>query len=81
MDDVRFRCFLSNSKRSLLEVIKANSSPEKKAVKSSVNRMNMKLSKIRFSLGYNKLSFAKIQFSTNLELTNIEFTNKKIRCN
>ena len=45
--DGRLRCFLSNSKRSLLDVTKAISRPEKKAEKSNANNINEKLSKIR----------------------------------
>ena len=45
IEDVRFRCFLSNSKRSLLEVTKAISNPEKNAEKSKVSRIYEKLLK------------------------------------
>lgn len=44
MDDVRLRCFLSSSKRSLLEDTNAISIPEKNAEKSNDKRMKEKLS-------------------------------------
>jgi len=47
MDDVMLRCFLSSSKRSLLDVTKAISSPEKKAEKTSVKIIKDIVFKIR----------------------------------
>ncbi len=64
MEDVRFRCFLSNSKRSLLEVTKAISNPEKNAEKINVSKMSIKLSKIIFALKFSYRLSAKIQFFT-----------------
>ena len=64
MDEVRLRSFLSNSKRSLFEVTKAISNPEKKADKSSVINIYMKLSKIGFAEIFSKLLAAKIQLFT-----------------
>lgn len=44
MDDVRLRCFLSSSNRSLFEDTNAISIPEKNAEKSNDKRMKEKLS-------------------------------------
>ena len=46
MEDVRLRCFLSNSNRNLFEVTKAISNPEKKAERSKVKTMKEKLFKM-----------------------------------
>ncbi len=64
MEDVRFRCFLSNSKRNLFEVTKAISNPEKNAEKINVSKMSTKLSKIILSLKYDCRLSAKIQSFT-----------------
>jgi hypothetical protein len=47
IDEVRLRCFLSNSKRSLFELTKAISNPEKKAEKSNVKIISVKFPKTR----------------------------------
>jgi len=46
MDEVRFCCFLSSSKRSLFDVTNAISNPEKKAESKSVRSMNEKRPKM-----------------------------------
>lgn len=78
MDDVRLRCFLSSSKRNLFEEINAISSPEKKADKSKVNRMKVKLSKIQVVKKFNCLLTAKILYFRKLQITCTENTNNKI---
>ena len=52
IEELRLGCFLSSSNRRRLELTKAISSPEKKAEKSSVNKIKVKLSKIDFLLIY-----------------------------
>ena len=46
IEEVRLGCFLSSSNRSRLELTNAISKPEKKAEKSSVSKIKVKLSKI-----------------------------------
>lgn len=69
MADVRFCCFLSSSKRSLFDVTKAISIPEKNAEKSSVINIKVIISKMSVHIFGCKY--------TNYLATMMKFSSKK----